>query len=78
MVNFILRKFFKAVAENPFLIIEVNCANVALPRVNNSNSDGMYEQAFYPKNRGQWKQFSSFEPEPKRDATQGAPKVRSR
>lgn len=25
MVNFILRKFFKTVRENPFLVVEVNC-----------------------------------------------------
>lgn len=35
----------------------------------------MNEQAFYPKNRGQWKQFSSFEPEGKGSVTQGGPKV---
>ncbi|KDQ07544.1 hypothetical protein BOTBODRAFT_192367 [Botryobasidium botryosum FD-172 SS1] len=43
LINFLLRKFFKAVAETPFLIVE----------------------AFFPKNRGKWKSFSSFQPETK-------------
>ncbi|TFK32404.1 timeless protein-domain-containing protein [Crucibulum laeve] len=43
LINFILRKFFKALAEEPFLAIE----------------------AFFPKNRGNWKQYSSWEPEEK-------------
>ncbi|KDQ56583.1 hypothetical protein JAAARDRAFT_79123 [Jaapia argillacea MUCL 33604] len=41
LVNFVVRKFFKAVTEEPLLIVE----------------------AFFPKNRGQWKHFSSWEPE---------------
>ncbi|EIN14680.1 timeless-domain-containing protein [Punctularia strigosozonata HHB-11173 SS5] len=43
LINYVLRKFFKAVEEEPFLVIE----------------------AWFPKNRGQWKQFSSWEPEKK-------------
>ncbi|RXW22765.1 hypothetical protein EST38_g3081 [Candolleomyces aberdarensis] len=43
LVNYILRKFFKALQEEPFLAIEV----------------------FFPKNRGNWKQYSSWEPEEK-------------
>ncbi|KAF9458264.1 timeless protein-domain-containing protein [Collybia nuda] len=43
LITFILRQFFKALAEEPFLAIE----------------------AFFPKNRGNWKQFSSWEPEQK-------------
>ncbi|KAF9001196.1 timeless protein-domain-containing protein [Cyathus striatus] len=43
LINFILRKFFKALAEDTFLAIE----------------------AFFPKNRGHWKQYSSYEPEQK-------------
>ncbi|KAI0634374.1 timeless-domain-containing protein [Trametes polyzona] len=39
LISYILRKFFKAVAEDSFLIVE----------------------AFFPKNRGHWKQFSSLE-----------------
>ncbi|KAI0657606.1 timeless-domain-containing protein [Cubamyces menziesii] len=39
LINYILRKFFKAVAEDSFLVVE----------------------AFFPKNRGHWKQFSSAE-----------------
>jgi replication fork protection complex subunit Tof1/Swi1 len=41
LVNFILRKFFKAAEQEPFLLME----------------------AFFPKNRGQWKAFSSLTPE---------------
>ncbi|KAI0366585.1 timeless-domain-containing protein [Pilatotrama ljubarskyi] len=39
LINYILRKFFKAVAEDSFLVVE----------------------AFFPKNRKAWKQFSSAE-----------------
>ncbi|OJT12212.1 Topoisomerase 1-associated factor 1 [Trametes pubescens] len=39
LITFILRKFFKAIAEDSFVIVE----------------------AFFPKNRGHWKQFSSIE-----------------
>ncbi|OSD01035.1 timeless-domain-containing protein [Trametes coccinea BRFM310] len=39
LINYILRKFFKSVAEDSFLVVE----------------------AFFPKNRGHWKQFSSLE-----------------
>lgn len=41
LINFLLRKFFKAVEEDSFLVVE----------------------AFFPKNRGHWKQYSSWEPE---------------
>ncbi|KAG6872642.1 hypothetical protein C0995_008073 [Termitomyces sp. Mi166 len=41
LITFILRQFFKALAEEPLLAVE----------------------AFFPKNRGHWKQFSSWEPE---------------
>ncbi|EGO01257.1 hypothetical protein SERLA73DRAFT_51065 [Serpula lacrymans var. lacrymans S7.3] len=43
LINFILRQFFKAMAEQPFLAVE----------------------AFFPKNRGHWKQYSSWEPDQK-------------
>ncbi|KAF8153299.1 timeless protein-domain-containing protein [Crassisporium funariophilum] len=43
LINFILRQFFKALQEEPFLAVE----------------------AFFPKNRGNWKQYSSWEPEAK-------------
>ncbi|RDB17381.1 Topoisomerase 1-associated factor 1 [Hypsizygus marmoreus] len=43
LITFILRQFFKALAEEPFLAVE----------------------AFFPKNRGHWKQYSSWEPEEK-------------
>ncbi|EIW79780.1 timeless-domain-containing protein [Coniophora puteana RWD-64-598 SS2] len=41
LISFILRRFFKALAEEPMLAVE----------------------AFFPMNRGHWKQFSSWEPE---------------
>ncbi|KAJ7704500.1 timeless protein-domain-containing protein [Mycena rosella] len=40
LVTFVIRRFFKALEEEPFLAVE----------------------AFFPKNRGQWKAFSSWEP----------------
>lgn len=50
LVNFLLRRFFKALEEEPFLAVE----------------------AFFPKNRGHWKQYSSWEPEKKgKDKTDG-------
>ncbi|EJD53471.1 timeless-domain-containing protein [Auricularia subglabra TFB-10046 SS5] len=52
LINFLLRKFFKAVAEDQFLVIE----------------------AFFPKNRGTWKQFSSWEPEVKEKRKRGGDK----
>ncbi|KAJ7056867.1 timeless protein-domain-containing protein [Mycena amicta] len=47
LVNFILRRFFKALEEEPFLAVE----------------------AFFPKNRGHWKAFSSWEPPEKEKKT---------
>ncbi|KAG6865098.1 hypothetical protein C0991_005153 [Blastosporella zonata] len=46
LITFILRQFFKALAEDSFLAVERRIS-----------------QAFFPKNRGNWKQFSSWEPE---------------
>ncbi|KIY53837.1 timeless-domain-containing protein, partial [Fistulina hepatica ATCC 64428] len=43
LIKYILRQFFKALAENPLLAV----------------------QAFFPKTRGNWKQFSSWESEDK-------------
>ncbi|EMD36798.1 hypothetical protein CERSUDRAFT_105876 [Gelatoporia subvermispora B] len=45
LITYILRQFFKAVAEDSFLIVE----------------------AFFPKTRGAWKHYSSWEPEAKAD-----------
>ncbi|CDO77442.1 hypothetical protein BN946_scf184857.g49 [Trametes cinnabarina] len=39
LINYIIRKFFKSVSDDSFLVVE----------------------AFFPKNRGHWKQFSSLE-----------------
>ncbi|KAG5637662.1 hypothetical protein H0H81_003683 [Sphagnurus paluster] len=64
LITFILRQFFKALAEEPFLAVEVRlmnssmCADLKFTR-------GPNRQAFFPKNRGHWKQFSSWEPEEK-------------
>ncbi|PCH36853.1 timeless-domain-containing protein [Wolfiporia cocos MD-104 SS10] len=41
LINFLLRRFFKAVEDDSFLIVET----------------------FFPKNRGHWKQYSSWEPD---------------
>ncbi|KAF7973783.1 hypothetical protein HWV62_41286 [Athelia sp. TMB] len=54
LINFILRKFFKALEEEPFLAVE----------------------AFFPKNRNQWKQFSSWEPEEKVKGDRGVEDAR--
>ncbi|KAF9644412.1 timeless-domain-containing protein [Thelephora ganbajun] len=43
LIQFLLRQFFKAVDDDPFIIVH----------------------ALYPKNRGHWKQFSSWKPEEK-------------
>ncbi|KAH0831354.1 timeless protein-domain-containing protein [Lanmaoa asiatica] len=48
LITFTLRKFFKTVEEEPFLMIE----------------------AWYPMNRGHWKQYSSWEPEQKANRKQ--------
>ncbi|THH00303.1 hypothetical protein EW026_g2191 [Hermanssonia centrifuga] len=48
LINYILRKFFKAVEEDSFLMVE----------------------AFFPKNRGKWKQLSSWEPPEKNTGPQ--------
>lgn len=67
LVNFILHKFFKALEEEPFLAVEVRFSFLLsymltlmmfiFPRT--------LQQAFFPKNRGHWKQYSSWEPETK-------------
>ncbi|KAH9947733.1 timeless protein-domain-containing protein [Amylocystis lapponica] len=51
LINYILRKFFKAVEEDSFLVVE----------------------AFFPKNRGQWKHLSSWEPDAKGAKAEAAP-----
>jgi replication fork protection complex subunit Tof1/Swi1 len=43
LITFVLRKFFRSVEEEPFLMIE----------------------AWYPMNRGHWKQYSTWQPEQK-------------
>ncbi|CAE6369742.1 unnamed protein product [Rhizoctonia solani] len=52
LINFILRKFFKNVQEHPLLLVEASYTLTS-------------PTAFYPKNRGQWKAYSSYEPEVK-------------
>ncbi|KAJ7439501.1 timeless protein-domain-containing protein [Mycena latifolia] len=52
LVTFVLRRFFKALEEEPFLAVE----------------------AFFPKNRGQWKAFSSWEP-PEKEKGVRAPRA---
>lgn len=88
LVNFILRRFFKAVEEDSFLTVEV----CTLPTIRSSCLSGsrypfllprfsfsvtyrrVYAnlaaiQAFFPKNRDQWKAFSSWEPPEKEKKT---------
>ncbi|OBZ77008.1 Topoisomerase 1-associated factor 1 [Grifola frondosa] len=62
LINFILRKFFKAVAEDSFLIVEVGSASFHSTMLSVSER---IIQAFFPKNRGQWKHYSSWAPEEK-------------
>lgn len=77
MISFILRKFFKALAEDTFLAVEVRSESESLsfflslspfPRAPNiyfHNCIFKFYQAFFPKNRGNWKQYSTWEPEEK-------------
>jgi len=62
LITFILRQFFKALVEEPFLAIEVSLRSDGF---SGAFSHILLYQAFYPKSRGHWKQFSSWEPEPK-------------
>ncbi|KAJ3893201.1 timeless protein-domain-containing protein [Lentinula edodes] len=54
LINYILRQFFKALEQEPFLAVEV----------------------FFPKNRGNWKQYSSWEPPPKGGKSKGVEDIR--
>jgi replication fork protection complex subunit Tof1/Swi1 len=69
LINFILRKFFKALAEEPFLAIEVCALLSVFPSPHRQTKQTPIHcvilQAFFPKNRNQWKQYSSWEPEEK-------------
>lgn len=58
LLNFILRQFFKAVEKDPFLAIEVPVSSTCDDHVPWNS----VLQAFFPKNRSHWKQFSSWEP----------------
>lgn len=58
LVNYILRKFFKALEEEPFLAVEVR-PSALYPIISLRVTA---PQAFFPKNRGQWKAYSSWEP----------------
>lgn len=61
-MTYIIKKFFKAVTENPLLLVEVSAE---IPSKNSSSHFEIVSKAFYPKSRGKWKQFSSWEPEQK-------------
>ena len=63
LVQFLLRQFFKAVEEDPFIIVHVSTYSLRSTLVLSSDSPTI--QALYPKNRGHWKQFSSWKPEEK-------------
>ncbi|CAE6415167.1 unnamed protein product [Rhizoctonia solani] len=80
LINFILRKFFKNAQEHPLLLVEaiphlefyfatsycITLKHAHLPLFR-PPTRVLFErpQAFYPKNRGQWKAYSSYEPEVK-------------
>lgn len=65
LVNFILHKFFKALEEEPFLAVEVRFSFLLsyMPMLTAFIFSRNLKQAFFPKNRGHWKQYSSWEPE---------------
>ncbi|CAE6535100.1 unnamed protein product [Rhizoctonia solani] len=72
LINFILRKFFKNAQEHPLLLVEASYILTSpIPRFSSSPRSAFHANtahhysAFYPKNRGQWKSYSSYEPEVK-------------
>lgn len=67
LVNFILHKFFKALEEEPFLAVEVRFSFLLSYMLTHMIFifRPYLTQAFFPKNRGHWKQYSSWEPETK-------------
>ena len=64
LINFLLRKLFKAVAEDSFLIVEVCTTRYGMQMFRCTD----HLQAFFPKNRGKWKQLSSWQPPEKTTA----------
>ena len=64
LIQFLLRQFFKAVEDDPFIIVHVSTYNLRLV-LDVTNESRPTIQALYPKNRGHWKQFSSWKPEEK-------------
>jgi len=74
LINFVLRQFFKALNEDSFLAIEVReirwlffHAFLSFVYVS-SNPRPHFFQAFFPKNRGNWKKYSSWQPEKGKDS----------
>ncbi|CAE6474022.1 unnamed protein product [Rhizoctonia solani] len=65
LINFVLRKFFKNAQEHPLLLVEASYSLPFLPCFRTSPRTALHLNAFYPKNRGQWKAYSSYEPEVK-------------
>ena len=57
LINFVLRKFFKTMEEQPLLMLEV-----IMLRSFSWLSSSHFFQAFFPKNRGAWKQYSTWKP----------------
>ena len=65
LVQFLLRQFFKAVEEDSFIIVHASVYDLRIFLVKFANYSCPTFQALYPKNRGHWKQFSSWKPEEK-------------
>ncbi|CAE6456708.1 unnamed protein product [Rhizoctonia solani] len=66
LINFVLRRFFKNAQEHPLLLVEASYYfYLAYPVSGPHPRVALHLNAFYPKNRGQWKAYSSYEPEVK-------------
>ncbi|TFY75534.1 hypothetical protein EWM64_g8480, partial [Hericium alpestre] len=65
LIKYILRQFFKAVEADSFVLIEVRSSSPETAPRASLTLLAHGAQAFFPKNRGQWKKLSSWEPEKK-------------
>ena len=65
LIQFLLRQFFKAVEDDPFIIVHVSSHSHDSRLCHAIKQLYPLVQALYPKNRGHWKQFSSWKPEEK-------------
>lgn len=62
LIRYILRQFLKLVEKDPFVAIEVTTSPISGRRCHNADA----WQAFFPKNRSNWKEYSSWEAPEKR------------